>query len=106
VSQPYTAPSRPAAEVAPFVWKDYSRFVQVAPVARGWLVLWGQYLDQGRARRLDGNRTYVDLVGARRRVADAVFELTHDDALVAEALHRFDRTPFPLHTRSVLPDPL
>ncbi|HJT92401.1 MAG TPA: hypothetical protein VJ777_10710 [Mycobacterium sp.] len=80
-----------------FIWKDYSRFVEIAPVERGWLVLWGEYRDGGRSRELHGNRTYIDLAGARRRVADAVFELTRDPELVAEALVRFDRTAFPAH---------
>ena len=91
------------ADEALFSWKDYSRFVQVAPVARGWLVLWGRYREMGAIRELDGARTYRDLDGARRRVADAVFELTRDPALVSEALVRFDRTAFPAHPRQPLP---
>lgn len=82
----------------PYSWKDFSRFVDVAPVQQGWLVIWGRYLEQGARRELTGNRTYVSLSGARRRVADAVLELTHDPALVAEALTQFDRTRF-RHTR-------
>ena len=35
-----------------FTWKDFSRFVQVAPVERGWLVLWGHFRDAGRTREL------------------------------------------------------
>ena len=95
-----------AARDAPFSWKDYSRFVQVAPVARGWLVLWGRYRDMGATRELAGSRTYVRLAGARRRVADAVFELTRNPVLVAEALVRFDRTPFPAYRFSPPLDPL
>jgi hypothetical protein len=91
---------------AVFVWKDFSRFVAVSPVARGWLVLWGEYHDKGRDRKLAGQRTYVDLAGARRRVADAVFELTHDGALVAEAVTRFDRTAFPAHVAELPEEPL
>jgi hypothetical protein len=89
-----------------FSWKDYSRFVQVAPVERGWLVLWGHFRDGGRTRDLTGQRTYVDLSGVRRRVADSVFELTRNPALVAEAMIRFDRTPFPVHLPTPLPEPL
>jgi predicted methyltransferase MtxX (methanogen marker protein 4) len=89
-----------------FVWRSFSRFVEVAPVARGWLVLWGRYQDLGRRRELTGNRTYLDLGGVRRRVADSVFELTHDPALVSEALVRFDRTSFPPHHPSESPEPL
>jgi hypothetical protein len=80
--------------VSPYSWKDFSRFVDVAPVKQGWLVLWGRYHDQGARRELLGQRTYTDLQGARRRVADAVLELTRDPALVAEALTLFDRTRF------------
>lgn len=80
--------------VSPYSWKDFSRFVDVAPVQQGWLVLWGRFHEQGARRELAGNRTYADLQGARRRVADAVLELTRDPALVAEALTLFDRTRF------------
>lgn len=80
--------------VAPYSWKDFSRFVDVAPVQQGWLVLWGRFHEQGARRELVGSRTYEDLQGARRRVADAVLELTRDPALVAEALTLFDRTRF------------
>jgi hypothetical protein len=91
---------------SPFIWKDFSRFVEVAPVRLGWLVLWGTYRDQGRLRQLAGQRTYGDLRGARRRVADAVFELTRDPALVAEAMVLFDRAPFPEREPIVVPEPL
>jgi len=87
-----------------FIWKDFSRFVRVAPVERGWLVLWGHYRDAGRERDLAGQRTYADLSGARRRVADSVFELTNSSELVAEAMIRFDRTPFPVHHTRPLSD--
>ena len=81
-------------DLSPYSWKDFSRFVEVAPVQQGWLVLWGRFHDQGARRELAGNRTYADLQGARRRVADAVLELTRDPALVTEALTQFDRTRF------------
>ena len=80
--------------VSPYSWKDFSRFVDVAPVQQGWLVLWGRFHEQGARRELVGQRTYQNLPGARRRVADAVMELTRDPALVAEALTQFDRTSF------------
>ena len=54
-------------------------------------------------RDLAGQRTYVDLSGVRRRVADSVFELTRSPELVAEAMIRFDRTPFPVHLPTPLP---
>jgi hypothetical protein len=94
------------AHAAIYTWQHFSRFVQVAPVELGWLVLWGRYHDMGRTRELAGNRTYLDLAGARRRVADAVFELTRNPALVTEALIQFDRTPFPSHPGRELPSPL
>jgi hypothetical protein len=89
-----------------FTWKDFSRFVQVAPVERGWLVLWGRFHHGGRTRDLAGQRTYADLSGVRRRVADSVFELTRSSELVTEAMVRFDRTRFPDHRFTTLPDPL
>lgn len=98
--------SAPVTVATPYVWKDFSRFVEVGPVASGWLVMWGRYHDMGRVRELTANRIYLDLAGARRRVADAVFELTRDPALVAEAITRFDRTPFPPHIPVRPPEPL
>jgi hypothetical protein len=89
-----------------FSWKDFSRFVQVAPVELGWLVLWGHFRQGGLVRDLAGQRTYADLSGVRRRVADSVFELTKSSELVAEAMTRFDRTRFPVHHPAPIPDPL
>jgi hypothetical protein len=91
---------------SPFSWKDFSRFVEVAPVKLGWLVLWGIYRDMGRQRDLKGQRTYANLDGARRRVADAVLELKRNPALVAEALTLFDRTSFPDIVPSTPPEPI
>ena len=105
-SQSELPPSITGDDRAVFNWKDFSRFVQVAPVERGWLVLWGHFQQGGRARNLAGQRTYVDLAGVRRRVADSVFELTRSPELVAEAMIRFDRTPFPAHLPAPLPEPL
>jgi hypothetical protein len=89
-----------------FIWRDFSRFVHVAPVERGWLVIWGHFRHGGRTRDLAGQRTYADLSGARRRVADSVFELTRSSELVAESMVRFDRTLFPVQIPSRLPEPL
>jgi hypothetical protein len=89
-----------------FTWKDFSRFVEVAPVERGWLVLWGHYRDGGRTRDLAGQRTYVDLDGVRRRIADSVLELTKNPELVAEALSRFERMAFAEQKPTPLPNPL
>src|SRR5688500_20390978 len=87
-------------------WKDFGRFVRVAAVERGWLVLGGRFRREGRTRVLAGQRTYADLSGVRRRVADSVFELTRSSELVTEAMIRFDRTQFPVHKPTPLPDPL
>ena len=81
-------------KLTPYSWKDFSRFVDVAPVQQGWLVTWGRFHNQGAQRELAGNRTYANLQGARRRVADAALELTRDPALAEEALAQFDRTRF------------
>ena len=89
-----------------FTWKDFSRFVHVAPAERGWLVLWGRYRHGGRTRDLLGQRTYADLSGVRRRVADSVLELTKSSELVTEAMILFDRTPFPDHQPTPLLEPL
>lgn len=98
--------SLPGADNSPFVWKDFSRFVEVAPVELGWLVLWGHYHDMGQRRDLAGQQTYVTLAGARIRVGDAVQELTRDPALAAEALLRFDRTRFVRTVPRSVPAPL
>ena len=98
--------SATTADHSVFTWKDFSRFVQVAPVERGWLVLWGHYREGGRSRDLAGQRTYVDLDGVRRRIADSVFELTKRPELVAEAIAQFDRASITERPRQPLPDPL
>lgn len=90
----------------PFVWKDFSRYVEVHPVQIGWLVLWGRHEEQGKRKILFGNRIYPTLEGARRRFADAALELTRNPNLAAEALTLFDRFPFPDHRPIDLPDPL
>jgi hypothetical protein len=94
------------SDSSPFVWKDFSRFVEVAPVALGWLVLWGRYREMGRVRELAGSRTYISLSGVRRRVGDSVLELTRNPALAGEAMALFDRTRFPEHTPRDLPEAL
>jgi len=98
---PLDDPSMPV-----FNWKDHSRFIELHPVRTGWLVLWGHYEDLGQRKILAGNRTYPDLAGVRRRLADAVLELTRKPALAAEALMMFDQTPLPDHRPPPLPEPL
>ena len=98
--------SNPLGARPVFTWKDFSRFVQVAPVEHGWLVLWGHYRDGGRSRDLMGQRTHLDLHGVRRRLTDSVFELTKSPELVNEAVTRFDRTSIPERVPEPLPDPL
>ncbi len=89
-----------------FIWKDFSRYVEVHPVRMGWLVVWGRYSDAGAKKHIAGNRTYTDLAAVRRRVADAALELTHKPLLAEDALVRFDRYPFPEHQPRELPVPL
>ena len=91
---------------AAFAWKNHGRFVELHPVQTGWLVLWGRYEELGRRKILLGNRTYRDIAGARRRLADAVIELTGRPALAAEALTLLERTPLPPHRSEPLPDSL
>jgi hypothetical protein len=100
------ADGRSEAAGAAFLWKDFSRFVEVVPVHTGWLVLWGRYEAQGARTILLGNRTYTTLAGARRRFADAALELTRDPRLVADGLTLFDRHPFPARPPVDLPEPL
>jgi hypothetical protein len=94
-------PGRPA-----FIWQDFSRFVEVSPVRTGWLVVWGRYDSRGHRRVLRGNRVYRDLAGVRRRLADAVLELTGNSALVEEALGLLDRHAIPAHPSALPPEPL
>jgi hypothetical protein len=94
------------ATIAPFVWKDFSRFVELRPVRTGWLVVWGRYEEAGRRKVLAGTQTYPALDGARRRVADAVLELTKRPDLAREALVLLDRHRFPPHQPAPHPDPL
>ena len=89
-----------------FSWRDHGRFAELHAVDTGWLVLWGRFEDLGRATILVGNRTYADLAGARRRLADAVIELTGKPSLAGEALALLDRTPLPSRRPGPLPDPL
>lgn len=86
-----------------FVWKDFSRFVELHAVRTGWLVLWGRYADAGRRKLLTGNQTYTDLGSARRRLIDAVLELTGEQRLAAEALALLNRAPLPAHHHAALP---
>ena len=105
------ATSTPAPTPAPFVWKDFSRFVEVHPVQRGWLVLWGRYEEAGRRKVLAGNRTYRDLAGVAVRSAAAGASgagppalPAHPDAPAA-ALALFARFPSPAPARPDLPGP-
>jgi hypothetical protein len=105
-AQPATGADESVRRAAPvFVWKSFSRFVEVYPVHTGWLVLWGRYERQGAVRKLAGQRVYADPGGVRGRLAAAVEDLTGDRALVAEAVTLFDRAALPEH-RGTLPAPL
>jgi hypothetical protein len=89
-----------------FVWKDHSRYVEVLPVTTGWFVVWGRYEDGGRRKLIAGNQVYTSRSGARRRVADAVLDLTRRPNLAAEAVFAFDGFAFPAHEAAELPAPL
>ncbi len=89
-----------------FVWKSSSRFVELYLVRTGWLVLWGRYEEPGGKKWLIGSRIYPDLAGARRRIADAVMELTRCPTLADEALILLSRAVLPDHHPETLPPPL
>lgn len=95
-------PGRPPC----FVWKDFSRFVELHVVPTGWLVLWGRYTEAGKRKLLAGNQTYLDLAGARRRVIDAVHELTGEQRLAVEALTLLNHADLPTAHHGRLPEPL
>jgi len=96
---------RPLAEPA-FEWKDHSRFVNLYPVERGWLVVWGKYEDLGKRKLVYGNQVYRDLDGVRRRLATAIIELTANSANVDDAFALLARQGIPPHRAKDLPQPL
>lgn len=89
-----------------YVWKDHSRFVELVPVRTGWLVAWGHAEDLGKRRMIHGARVYRTLPGARRRLADAVMELTGKWDEASAALALLDRRSLPPHQPEDLPTPL
>jgi hypothetical protein len=96
---------RPLAEPA-FEWKDYSRFVAIYAVERGWLVVWGKYEGLGARKLVYGQQTYRDLAGVKRRLAMSVVELTADPRNIDEALWLLERRGLPDHQAKELPEPL
>jgi hypothetical protein len=89
-----------------FTWRDHSRYVEIVPVRTGWLVVWGRYEDMGRRRLTLGQRVYRDLAGVRRRLADAIVELTGNRREAIDALALLERRGLPGHTPQDLPAPL
>jgi hypothetical protein len=89
-----------------YACRDHSRYVEIVPVQTGWLVVWGRFEDMGRRRLTLGNRVYRDLAGVRRRLADAVVELTGSRGAARAALALLDRQGLPPHTPPPLPLPL
>lgn len=85
-----------------YEWKDHSRYVEVAPVQTGWLIVWGIYEDLGRIKHIHGNRVYRDLDGIRRRLADVVTHYTRKPQEAIDALMELDRLDLPAHR----PEPL
>jgi hypothetical protein len=92
--------------VPAYAWRDHSRYVEVVPVRTGWLVVWGRYEDMGRRRLTLGNRVYRDLAGVRRRLVDAVVELTGNRQEAIDALALLNVRGLPEHTPQDLPTPL
>ena len=92
--------------VPAYSWRDHSRYVEVVPVRTGWLVAWGRFEDMGRRRLTLGNRVYRDLAGVRRRLVDAVIELTGNQQEAIDALALMNGRGLPEHTAQDLPDPL
>lgn len=92
--------------VPAFAWRDHSRYVEIVPVSTGWLVVWGRYEDMGRRRLTLGNRVYRDLAGVRRRLVDAVVELTGNRQEAIDALALLNRRGLPGRTPQDLPAPL
>jgi hypothetical protein len=89
-----------------FAWRDHSRFVEVVPVRTGWLVVWGRYEEAGRRRLTVGNRVYRDVDGVRRRLIDAVVELTGNRREAIDTLALLNRRGLPAHAPQDLPAPL
>jgi hypothetical protein len=89
-----------------FAWRDHSRYLEVVPVRTGWLVVWGRYEEMGKRRLTLGNRVYRDLAGVRRRVVDAVMELTNNRQEAADALGLLTAKGLPDHSPAELPTPL
>jgi hypothetical protein len=102
--EPRTA--TPELGVPAYSWRDHSRYVEIVPVRTGWLVVWGRYEDMGRRRLTLGNRVYRDLAGVRRRLVDAVVELTGNRHEAIDALALLNRRGLPAHTPQDLPAPL
>lgn len=89
-----------------FAWRDHSKYVEVVPVRTGWLVVWGRYEEMGKRRLTLGNRIYRDIAGVRRRVVDAVMELTHNQQEALDALGLLMAKGLPDYVPAALPDPL
>jgi hypothetical protein len=96
----------PELGVPAYSWRDHSRYVEIVPVRTGWLVVWGRYENMGRHRLTVGNRVYRDLAGVRRRLVDAVVELTGNRREAIDALALLNRRGLPAHTAQDLPGPL
>jgi hypothetical protein len=92
--------------VPAYAWRDHSRYVEIVPVRTGWLVVWGWYEEMGQRRLTLGNRVYRDLGGVRRRLVDAVVELTGNRQEAIDALALLNARGLPEHTPQNLPIPL
>ncbi len=85
-----------------YEWKDHSRFVEIYPVSRGWLVLWGTYEEMGAVRSLAGSRIYINGDAVRRRMAREIVRFTRNPVDARDALRLLDRQGgLPQHTPRV-----
>lgn len=92
--------------VPAYAWRDHSRYLEIVPIRTGWLVVWGRYEEMGRRRLTLGNRVYRDVDGVRRRLVDAVVELTGNRQEAIDALALFNARGVPEHLPQELPVPL
>jgi len=89
-----------------YAWRDHSQYVEVVPVRTGWLVVWGRYEEAGKRRLTLGNRVYRDLAGVRRRLVDAIVELTNNQQEAIDALSLLNARGLPDLAPAELPAPL
>jgi hypothetical protein len=85
-----------------YSWRDHSRYAEIIPVQTGWMVVWGRYEQNGRARVTIGQRVYRDLAGVSRRLAEAVIELTGNRQEALDALALLEKRGLPEHAPATI----